>query len=107
MVSLRGVEDSISPFLNGNFLQALVPQEHHDNAWCETFPHAKDQAASVLGIALSRKMRAKLRQCLSDKRKHQKRRAKDLSFAVLGYRSLFFGHVPKCKKKGDQQNFKS
>lgn len=51
---------------DAEFLKVLVLQMLNDNARSEMLPFAKDQAVCVVGTALSKKLRVKLRHYLSD-----------------------------------------
>lgn len=86
-------------YWDADLLKAMVLQELDDNAWTAMFHSAEDQAAFVNAIALSRKWRAKLSQCLSDELTSGKCKVKDLLFTTPQYRSLLSEHVPELEEE--------
>lgn len=68
-------------------------QEIRDNTWSEMFPFAEDQAACADATALSGKLHAKLRHCIPEELRNKMRKARELPFISLGYRSLLSRHI--------------
>lgn len=84
MTPFQGLEGSVTlSFLDGTFLKFLALQNIGDITWSELSAFADDQASCVVAIELSRKLREKSSDGISDQLRSRKRKAKDLFFFFL------------------------
>lgn len=79
---------------DAKILKALVLQKMRDNNWSEKLSFSENQAAFTEEIALSRKFRAELCHCISDKLRNGRRKASDRLSILLGYCFLHSRHIP-------------
>lgn len=91
-------------FLNeSELLKEMVVQEMTANEWSKIFSTTEERTACIDAISISKKMRAKVRQCLSDELSSRKRKARDLLFTSLGYRLLHSRHIAHTEEEKQQK----